>query len=66
MGVPLYMTLCFFLVAFRILALSLTFAIVIVICLGVGLFGFILFGSSSVPLVPGYLFPSSGLGSFQP
>ena len=42
MEVPLYMTLCISLAAFPIL--SLTFAIFI-LCLGVGLFGFILFGT---------------------
>jgi len=35
--------LCFSLAAFRILSLSLTFAVFIIICLGVGLFGFSLF-----------------------
>ena len=38
MGVPLKLTLCFSLVAFRIL--SLIFAIFIIICLGVGMFRF--------------------------
>ena len=41
---------CFSLAAFRIL--SLTFVILIIICLGVGLFGFILLGPSVLP-VPG-------------
>ena len=41
--IPLFMTPCFFLVAFRIL--SLTFGILIVICLCVCLFGFTLFGT---------------------
>ena len=45
MGVPLYMILCFSIVAVRILSLSLTFAILIITCLGVGLFGFIFFGT---------------------
>ena len=44
MGFPLYVTFCFFLAAFRILSLSLTFAI-FMMCLGVGLFGFNLFGA---------------------
>ena len=42
MGVPLKLTLCFSLAAFRIF--SLTFAIVIITCVGLGLFGFNLFG----------------------
>ena len=37
MGIPLYMTFCLSLDAFRILSLSLTYAILIMICLGVGL-----------------------------
>ena len=35
------------------------------ICLGVGLFGFIFLGTSVLP-IPECLFPSLGLGSFQP
>ena len=62
MGVPLFV-ICFSLAAFRIL--SLTFAIFIIICLGVGLFGFTCLGPS-VLSVSGYLFPSLGLGIFQP
>ena len=46
--VPWYMALCFSLAAFKILFLSLTFAILIMICLTVGLFGFMLFGILSV------------------
>ena len=42
MGVPLQVTNCFSLTAFKILSLSLTFDILIM-CLGVGLLGFILF-----------------------
>jgi len=45
MGFPLQLTLYFSLAVFRILCLSLTFAILIMICLGVGLFVFILFGT---------------------
>ena len=45
MKVPLYMIFGVFLAAFRILYLSLMFAILIIICLGVDLFGFILFGT---------------------
>ena len=41
-GFPLCVTPCFSLATFRIFFFSLTFAILIVICLGVGLFGFIL------------------------
>ena len=42
MGVPLYITCCFFLSAFNILSLSLCFAVLIIVCLGVVLFGLIL------------------------
>ena len=41
MRVPLYITNCFSLAAFKILFF--TFDILIIMCLGVGLFGFILF-----------------------
>lgn len=64
MGVSLCMSHSFPLAAFRILSLSLTFAILVMICLGVGLFGFILFGTSVLP-VPGYLFSSLDLRNFQ-
>ena len=43
MEFPLYVTCCFIPAAFK--AVSLTFAILITICLGVSLFGFILFGT---------------------
>ena len=46
-GVPLYVTSCFSLAAFRILSLSLNFAILIVMCFGVGLFWFLLIGTLS-------------------
>ena len=49
MEVPLYITSCFSLAAFKILSLSLTFDILIVMCLDVHVFGFILFGSLCVP-----------------
>ena len=62
MGVSLCMSHSFPLAAFRIL--SLTFAVLVMICLGVGLFGFILFGTSVLP-VPRYLFSSSGSGKFH-
>ena len=42
-GVPLYITCCFFIAAFKILSLCLIFAIVYIMCLAVDLFGFILF-----------------------
>ena len=64
LGVPLYVTLGFSLVAIRILSLSLTSAVFIMTRFCVGVFGFILFGT--VLRVPEYLFPSAGLGSFQP
>ena len=43
MGVPLFVTSWFSLAAFRFLSLSLIFAILVVMCLGVALFGFVLF-----------------------
>ena len=45
MGVFLHVTSCFSLTVFKILSLSLVFAILIIMCLGVDLFGFILFGT---------------------
>ena len=45
MGTPLQVTLCFSLSAFKILSLSLTFGILIMMCLGVVLFGSNLFGT---------------------
>ena len=58
MGILLYITCCFSLAAFNILALSLKFATLIEVCLGVVLFQLILFetlfSSSS------YLFPLPG------
>ncbi|KAF6327521.1 hypothetical protein mRhiFer1_008242 [Rhinolophus ferrumequinum] len=45
MGVPLYVTLRLSLAAFRILSLSLSFAILTIMCLGVDLFGLILVGT---------------------
>ena len=43
--VPLQVTNCFSLAALKILSLSPTFSILIMMCLGVGLFGFILLGT---------------------
>ena len=43
MGTPLYITNFFSLSAFKILSLSLTFSILIMMCLGVGLFASVLF-----------------------
>ena len=45
MGVPLHITCYFSLAAFKILSLSLIFAILITMCLGVFHFGLILFGT---------------------
>ena len=42
---PLYVISCFSLAAFKIISLSLNFAIFIMICLGVTLYGFILIGT---------------------
>ena len=47
MGALLRITNCFSLAAFKILSLSLIFGILIIMCLGVFLFGFILFGTLS-------------------
>ena len=40
MGIPLYVTNCFSLASFKILSLSLTFGISIMMCLRAGLFGY--------------------------
>ena len=45
MGVPLYITSCFCLTAFNILSLSLTFDILILVCLGVSFSKFIWFAT---------------------
>ena len=45
MGVPLYVTSCFSPAAFQIVSLSLTFDILIIMCLGVVLFGFLVLGA---------------------
>ena len=47
MGILLQVTNYFSFAAFKILSLSLTFGILIMMCLAVGLFGFILFGTLS-------------------
>ena len=44
MGIPLYVICCFSLVAFNIFSLSLIFVILIAMCHGVFLCGFILYG----------------------
>ena len=56
MGIPLLLTLCFSLVAFRILSLSLNFAVLIIIYLGVDLFWFILFGTLYVSYTKIFVF----------
>ena len=45
MGFPLYVTCCFFLTDFNILFLCLVFVSLISMCLGMFLFGFILYGT---------------------
>ena len=45
MGAPFYVTSCFSLAAFKILSLSWNFAILIMMCLRVGLFGFLFIGT---------------------
>ena len=64
MGISLVCDSLFSLAAFRILSLSLKLTILI-IYLGVSVFEFNLFGTLYFP-VPGYLFPSSDFGNFQP
>ena len=54
MGFPLYVTCCLSLAALRILCLSLILDILIIMCLGVGLSGFILFHA---PYLDGYFLP---------
>ena len=64
MEVPLYVTLCFSLAAFKILYLKiLPFQLcynLLWVCLDLSCLGLFM-----LP-VPGYMFPSSGLGSFWP
>ena len=48
MGAPFYVTSCFSLAAFKILYLTSNFVILIMICLEVGLFGFLLIGTLCV------------------
>ena len=64
MGAPYYVTLCFALAAFKLFSLS--FAVLIMIGLGVGLLRFILLGLLSVIPGPEYPFPSQVRGYFQP
>ena len=45
MGTPLEVTNCFSLAAFKSLSLSLTFGTLVMMCLGVGLFSSIMFGT---------------------
>ena len=47
-GSPLYVTSCFSLAPFKVLSLYWNFAILIMTCLGIGLFGFLLFGTLCV------------------
>lgn len=61
-GVPLFVTSCFSLAAFKILSWSLTFDILITLCLTMGLFGFIFFGTLWVScqdflIFYGWMFP---------
>ena len=62
MDVPLDMSLCFSRAVFRIL--SLTFVILIIMCFGMGLFGFILFWMLSASYT-WISVPSSGFGNFS-
>ena len=48
-GVPLYITLCFSLADSRILSSTVTFAILLMKCLNVGVVGFILFWTLCIP-----------------
>ena len=59
MEIPLYVTLCFSHAAFKNLPLLLTFSILIMICLSVGLSWVILLGILVLP-GPEHLFPSLG------
>ena len=64
MGGSLYATLYFSLAVFRILSLS--FAILIMVCLDVGLFRFILSGTLCISSTwISIIFPSSGLYIFS-
>ena len=65
MGTPFQVTLCFSLAAFKIISLSLSFGILIMMCLGVVLFDSIFLG---LPVLPELvcLFPLPNQGSFLP
>ena len=62
-GFPSYFTSCFSFAAFKILSLSLKLGVLIMMCLGLCLFEFILFGASALPECA-WLFPSPGCGHF--
>ena len=62
-GTPLYVVSYLFLAAFKILSLSWNFAILIMLCLAVGLFGFLLMGTLCFLDLCNFF--SQNLGSFQ-
>ena len=64
MGFPLYIICCFCLAAFNILSLCLVFVSLISMCLGVFLFGFILYGTLCAALT-WLSIPFSMLGKFS-
>lgn len=66
MGVPLYAASCFSLAAFKVLSLSLSLDILIIMWLGVGLSGCCFFLDLSENPGSEYLFSFPGQGNFQP
>ena len=63
MGSPLQVTVSFSLAVFRIFSLSLILGNLMMMCLGVFLFGSNLFGTLWLPGLPGSLFPSPDWGN---
>ena len=64
MEIPLYVICCFFLVAFNIFSLSLTFFNLINMCFGMFLLGFILYGTLLHSLQQSVPFPCQGNFSY--